>query len=178
MGIAYPSELWRDLFTMIGASAATLVGLLFVVVTLHFDRIAERSDHNARVTMQGARFNMYHLLTVLVEAVVVLLPQPLLFMGLELIALNLFGLRLPLIIIRRYFDKHITISDRGGFPTVLIATIIAAYLLGAAGGAVLAGQMIWGLYLVVVSCVIKLVRTVLTAWMLMFGMVHATSAGD
>ena len=37
--------------------------------------------------------------TVMVESVIVLVPQPLAFMGGELIAVNLFGLRLPLTII-------------------------------------------------------------------------------
>ena len=173
MEAAYLPDQWRALFEMIGAASATLVGLLFVVVTLHFDRITERSDYNMRVTMQGARFNMYHMLTVLAEAAAVLMPQPAWFLGVELIALNLFGLRLPIIIIARYFDKNITISDRGGFPVVLIATIIAAYLLGALGGAIVIGHLVGGLYFVAVSCVIKLVRSVLTAWMLMFGVTHA-----
>src|SRR5678816_4707488 len=109
----YQPALWRDLFAMIGASAGALVGLLFIVVTLHFDKISERTDANMRVTMEGARNNMYHLLTVLVEAVVVLTPQPLFFAGIELIALNLVGLRLPLTIIYRYVGQNITISNRG-----------------------------------------------------------------
>jgi len=58
----------------------------------------------------------------------------------------------------------------GGFPTVLIATIIVAYLLGAASGAVLIGHPLWGLHMIMLSRVIKIVRSVLTAWMLMFGM--------
>ncbi len=169
MSATYQPQAWHDLFEMIGASAGALVGLLFIVVTLHFGKISERTDYNMRVTMQGARFNMYHLLTVLVEAAVVLAPQPPAWAGIELVALNLFGLRLPLIIIYRYFDKHITISDRGGFPTALIATIIAAYAIGAAGGAIFIRYPQWGLYPVAVSCLVKLVRSVLTAWLLMFG---------
>jgi len=175
---AYHPEAWHDLFEMIGASAGALVGLLFIVVTLHFDKISERSDDNMRATMQGARFNMYHLLTVLVEAAVVLAPQPLLFAGIELIGLNLFGLRLPLTFIYKYFDKHLTISDRGGFPTVLLGTIIAAYALGVAGGISLVAHPFWGLYLVALSCLTKLVRSVLTAWMLMFGVNRAQPAGQ
>ena len=57
---------------------------------------------------------------------------------------------------------------------MLIATIIVAYLLGAAGGAVLIGHALWGLYMIVLSCVMKIVRSVLTAWMLMFGMNYPT----
>ena len=166
-------EAWRDVFVMIGSSAGALVGLLFIVVSLHFDRISELSDSNMRVTIQGARYNTLHLLTVLVEAVAVLLPQPLILLGAELVAINLFGLRLPFTIVRNYYDKHITISHRGGFPTALIVTVIAAYLLGAAGGAVLMRGLEWGLYAIALSCLIKIVRSVLTAWMLIFSQSHA-----
>jgi hypothetical protein len=170
MDSSYNPQLWHDLFVMIGTSAGALVGLLFIVMSLHLDKINERSDHNMRATIDGARYNTIHLLVVLVEAAVVLTPQPLSFAGAELVAINLFGLRGPLAFTRTYFDKHITISHRGSFPTGLIITIIAAYLLGVAGG--IAGVMLygWGLYLVAASCVIKIVRSVLTAWMLMFGM--------
>lgn len=173
MESAYQPDAWRDLFFMIGTAAGALVGLLFIVVSLHIDKINELTDYNMRVTIEGARFNTLHLLTVLIEAAAVLTPQPLPFLGAELIVLNLFGLRLPLTIIYKYFDKHITISDRGGFPTFLIVTIIAAYLLGAAGGATLFSHPNWGLYMVTVSCLTKIVRSVMTAWMLMFGVRHA-----
>lgn len=169
---------WRDLFVMLGTAAGALVGLLFVVISLHFDKITERSDANMRATIDGSRNNTLHLLTVLIEAAAVLTPQPGLALGLELIGLNLFGLRLPLTIIQRYASQHVTISERGGFPTRLIATIIIAYLLGAAGGAGVAMGLGWGLFLVAVACVIKLVRTVLTAWMLMFGIFHAQTPQD
>jgi hypothetical protein len=169
MEVVYPLELWRDLFFMIGSAAGALVGLLFVVVSLHFDKINELSDYNMRATIDGARFNTIHLLTVLIEAAAVLTPQPLVFLGAELIVLNLLGLRLPFTIIYKYFDKHVTISTRGGFPTLLVATIIAAYLMGAAGGAALTAHLYWGLYLVAIACLTKIVRSVMTAWMLMFG---------
>ena len=160
MDFVYRPELWRDLFVMIGTSAGALVGLLFIVVSLHFDKINELSDYNMRATIDGARFNTIHLLTVLIEAAAVLTPQPLL------------GLRLPFTIIYKYFDKHVTISARGGFPTLLVATIIAAYLMGAVGGAALFAGHGAGLYLVVLSCLTKIVRSVMTAWVLMFGVRH------
>ncbi len=179
METIYRPEAWRDLYVMIGTSAGALVGLLFIVMSLHFHRISERSDDNMRITVEGGRNNTYHLLTVLIEAALILTPQPIAFLGVELIAINLFGLRLPLTIIYKYVNKPITISERGGFPTILIATIIAAYIAGAAGGVVLAERSAWGLYLVTGSCIVKLVRSVLTAWMLMFGMFHVQAvAGD
>jgi hypothetical protein len=176
MESTYEPELWHDLFVVIGTSAGALVGLLFIVVSLHLDKINERADHNVRATIDGARYNTIHLLVVLVEAAVVLTPQPLSFVGVELIAINIFGLRGPLAFAYKYLNKHITISPRGGFPTGLILTIIAAYLLGVAGGVAAFRLLDWSLYLVAASCVIKIVRSVLTAWMLMFGMLQARSS--
>ena len=111
MESVYKPEEWHDLFVVIGTSAGALVGLLFVVMSLHFGKISERADHNMRATIDGARYNTIHLLVVLVEAAVVLTPQPLRFAGAELIALNLFGLRGPVAFTLRYFNKKITISD-------------------------------------------------------------------
>ena len=77
-------------------------------------------------------------------------------------------MRGPLAFTKKYLRRHITISHEGGFPTGLIATIICAYLLGLAGGVALLRRVEWGMYFVTASCVIKIVRSVLTAWMLMF----------
>jgi modulator of FtsH protease len=169
MESAYQPEAWHDVFLMIGTAAGALVGLLFIVMSLHLDKISALPDANMRITMQGARYNIMHLLTVVVETVALLAPQPVAALAVELIAINLFGLRLPFTIIRTYVGQQVTISGRGGFPTVLLATIIGAYLGGAAGGGLLlAGHPAWAMYIVTVSLLTKTVRSVLTAWMLMF----------
>jgi hypothetical protein len=162
---------------MLGGAAGALVGLLFIVMSLHFERISQRPDANTRISLDGGRNNTYHLLTVLVEAALVLTPQPMALLGAELVAINLFGLRLPLTITARYLRQNVTISERGGFPTTVILTVIAAYLAGAAGGAALAAGRPWGVYLVAAACLTLIVRTVLTAWMLMFGTVHEAPGG-
>lgn len=161
-------EMWHDVFVVIGTSAGALVGLLFIVMSIHIDKITERADDNLRATIDGARFNTIHLLTVLVEATVILTPQPLTFIGAELIGLNVFGLRGPFTFTKTYRHRPITLGQGGGFPTGLIVTIICAYLLGIAGGVALLRLFEWGMYLVTASCVIKIVRSVMTAWMLMF----------
>jgi len=176
MDFTYHAELWHDLFVMIGTSAGALVGLLFIVVSLHFTNISERSDDNMRATIDGARYNTIHLLVVLVEAAAILMPQPMAWVGAELLVVNLFGLRGPLAFSYKYFSKHITISHRGRFPTGLILTIFSAYLVSIAGSIALFGHLGWGLYLVAASCIAKIVRSVLTAWMLMFGMVQARAS--
>jgi hypothetical protein len=164
MEIAYLPETWRAIYFMLGSAAAGLVGLLFVVTSIHLDVIKNNPDY-----ILPARNNTFHLLTLLVEAVLILTPQPLSVLGAELVALNLFGLRLPLDITRRYFRKNIGITDPS-FPIYIIVTIVGGYLLGIAGGVGLIEHANWGLYLMTASFVIILVRTVLTAWNLMFGL--------
>lgn len=173
MESTYKPELWHDLFVMIGTSAGALVGLLFVVMSLHLSKISDRADVNMRAIIDGARYNTIHLLVVLVEAAVVLTPQPLTWIGIELIAINIFGLRGPLAFTYKYLSKDITISHRRNFPVGLILAITAAYLMGIAGGVAALELLNWSLYLVAASCVVKTVRSVLTAWMLMFGMLQA-----
>ena len=58
MSAIYEPEAWRDLFLMIGTTAGALVGLLFIVMSLHLDKINEQPDYNVRITVQGARFNI------------------------------------------------------------------------------------------------------------------------
>ncbi len=171
MATGYQPEVWRDLFVMIGTSAASLVGLLFIVMSLHIGAIRDRPDYNMGATIHASRNNTYHLLTALVTAVVVLTPQPPPILGAELVALHLFGLRLPITFTLRHF-----IENHGGFPISMIVTISTGYLLGVIGGIALIGMGGWGLYLVSASCALILVRSVLTAWMLMFGERRADAA--
>jgi modulator of FtsH protease len=77
-----------------GAIAA-LTGLLFVATSLHVERIA-KTPHWAR----RAFANTFSLIGVMIEALLVLVPQPANWLGAELIVLNLFllvMLMLPLI---------------------------------------------------------------------------------
>ncbi len=163
MTIGFLPDAWRDFFIMIGGSAASLVGLLFVVMSLHIDAIRGHPTYEAQATIQAARNNTYHLLTALVTACCLLVPQPAQLVGAELVAMHLFGLRLPIL-----FTYHHFVRNRAGFPFSMIVTISTGYSLGAAGGVVLLAGATWGLYLAAASCTIILVRSVLTAWMLMF----------
>ena len=47
-------EMWHDVFVVIGTSAGALVGLLFIVMSIHLDKITERADDNLRATIDGA----------------------------------------------------------------------------------------------------------------------------
>jgi hypothetical protein len=156
-------EVWRELFVMIGGSAASLVGLLFIVMSMHFNAFREHLDYKMSATIQAARNNTFHLLTAFVTAVTVLVPQPPVLLGAEVVAMHLFGLRLPVFFTWRHF-----ITNHGGFPVSMIVTITTGYLLGVAGGVALIVHSPAAPYLVAASCTVILVRSVLTAWILMF----------
>jgi hypothetical protein len=164
MANSFQPEIWHDVFVMMGSAAAALVGLLFIVMSLYSNAIHGKPDYDMGATIQAARNNTYHLLTVMVTAALVLIPQPMLPLGAELAALHLFGLRLPVLFTYTHF-----IQNRGGFPFSMVATIAAGYGLGAAGGAAFAMHSGWAPYFVSVSCIVLVVRSVLTAWLLMFG---------
>jgi hypothetical protein len=171
MDIAYTPEMWRDLYVMLGTSSAALIGLLFVASSLHLDEIME--DQTIRFR---ARYNTLHLLTLLVEAVAILTPQPMPILGVELIAINLVGIRVPFTIVYKYHYKPRLITA-GGITVFRSLPYFVAYSFGIAGGVALVERSNWGLYPVTVSYVILLVAIVLNAWGVLLGAGQMEKAG-
>jgi hypothetical protein len=153
---------------MLGTSATAFIGLLFIVISLHLDEIVNNPVFRTR-----AHNNTIHLLTLVLEAVLILIPQSMLILGAELVAINLFGLRLPVSVIYKYYFKNKEIGNRGGFSIYRGITNMVGYLFGIAGGALLIEQSNWGMYLVAASFVIFLVCVVLNAWDMMLGIGQA-----
>jgi hypothetical protein len=109
------------------------------------------------------------LLILLVEAVVILLPQPMIVLGDELITINLFGLIFPLHNVYKFYLKGgRNAGKRGDWAITRAIRYIAALLIGVAGGAVLIRLAWWGMYMVTASYVILLISVVLNAWSIMF----------
>jgi hypothetical protein len=79
---AYQPELWRDLYVMLGTSSAALIGLLFVVTSLHLNEVVNKPVFRTRAYNQTL-----YLLILVVEAVLILLPQPAAILGPELVAM-------------------------------------------------------------------------------------------
>src|SRR5712692_9759485 len=98
---AYQPELWRDLYVMLGTSSAALIGLLFVATSLHLDEIVNNPVFHTRAYNQTC-----YLLMLLLDAVVILTPQPMFILGAELIAINLFGVWLALSNIYNFYYKN------------------------------------------------------------------------
>jgi hypothetical protein len=164
MGHAIQSELWRDLYLMLGTSAAALIGLLFIVSSLHLDEIVNNPAFRLR-----ARNNTLHLVVIFIESMLILTPQPMPILGAELAAINLFGLQFPLSFAYRYFYKDRETGQRGGWSKYRSVIYIAGYLLGIAGSAILIGGSNGGLYPVTASCGVLLVLIVSNAWSIMAG---------
>lgn len=156
-------ELLRDMFVMLGSASAGLIGLLFIAASLHVKAIIDNP-----VFCRRAINNTCYLLIILVQALLILIPQSMRILGAELVAINLVGLWFPL----RFIYIHFTNDDvfrRGGGSVHLGIIFSVSFLLGIAGGAGLIGQLNWGIYLVAASCVILLVTVVLAAWSILVG---------
>jgi hypothetical protein len=154
---------WGELYVMLGTSSAALIGLLYVVTSLHLDEIV-----NNPASRRHARSNSLYLIITVVDAALVLMPQPGLFLGIELTLLNLVGLAIPLrniiVILADWRAAH-----RAGFAFHRSLIFVFAFASGVAGGASLAIGSSWGLYLVTASYVALLVSVALNAWAIMVG---------
>ena len=160
---AYRPELWQNVFVVMGSSSAALIGLLFIATSLHLDEIIDNPYLRRR-----AYNNTRNLLIIFVEAVLVLFPQPMLTLGAELVAINLFGLWFP---VRNtyFFFKNKEDFHRAGWSIYRAIIFIVTFLLGIAGGVTLIEHFNWGIYLLAASCVIFVVTVVLNAWSIMLG---------
>jgi len=162
MTSADPIQMWHDLYVMLGASSATLIGLIFVAASLHFRDLVS----NPAVRVRAYHGTLY-LLILLVEAVLILTPQPVTVLGAQLCALNLAGLWLPLSGAYRYYCK--AVRHPAGISMTRIMSNSVAYLLGICGGIVLFASSHWGMYLITASFMTLLVSVVLGAWQVALG---------
>ena len=162
MEAANQLEDWHDLYVMLGTSAAALIGLLFVVTSLHLDEIMNSEAFRIR-----ARNMTFHLLALLVEATLILTPQPIPVLGAELVAINLLGLQLPLSFVYKAFYKNKQMRKREAYSIYRGIINIAGYVLGIAGGASLIERSNLGMYLITASFIAFLVSAILNSWTIM-----------
>jgi hypothetical protein len=155
---------WHDLYVMLGTSSAALIGLLFIATSIHLSDVVSNPGFRVRSYNQTL-----YLLTLLVEAILILVPQPVWFLGAELMALNLVGLWIALSTSYTFIYKHRDDSHRGGMKMSRAIPLTVAYLLGIAGGITLIQGSRWGMYIVTVSYTTLLVTVVLGAWSTMVG---------
>ena len=154
---------WHEFYLMLGTSSAALIGLLFVATSLHLAEIANEEIYRLR-----AQYTTLILLSTLLLATAVLVPQPMRLLGVELLAISLWGFSFPLTLLSRAV-KIPGARGRGGFSIRRAGIFIAGYLVGIVGaGAVAAGRE-WGMYGVTMSYTILLIISIWNGWMIMQG---------
>jgi hypothetical protein len=162
---------WHDLYVTLGSSSAALIGLLFVAVSIHLGEVASNPGFRVRTYNQTL-----YLLTLLVEAILILVPVP--FLGAEIVALNLVGLWFAVSTTYTFLYKHRDDIHRGGMKMSRAIPLTVAYMLGVAGGIALIQSSRWGMYVVTVSYTTVLVTVVLGAWSTMLGIEQRLSEAE
>jgi hypothetical protein len=85
MESAYHPEKWNEFYLMVGGSLAALTGLLFVATSLHLAEISKTPHFRVR-----AFGNTFELVGQFINSALVLTPQPLMWLGIELAVFNVF----------------------------------------------------------------------------------------
>jgi len=161
---AFQPDQWRDLYVMLGTSAAALIGLLFVATSLHLDDVVRNPVYHTRAYNQTR-----YLVLLLVEAVFVLVPQPPAALGVEVALLNALGLSLPLSNVYSFAYRNKAAAVPGGWAIGRALRYIVAFAVGMLGGAAIAVGSGWGIYLVTAGHVLLLVAVIDNAWSIMVG---------
>ena len=154
---------WNELYLMLGTSSAALIGLLFVATSLHLAEIANEEIYRLR-----AQYTTLILLSTLVQSTAVLMPQSMRILGLELLAINLWGLSFPVTLLSKAV-KIPGARGRGGFSVRRASIFIAGYVIGIVGAGVVATGRAWGMYGVTVSYTLLLFISIWNGWMIMQG---------
>jgi hypothetical protein len=154
---------WRELYLMLGTSSAALIGLLFVATSLHLSEIS-----NEEVFRLRAEYTTLILVSTLLVATAILMPQPMPALGIELLAVNIWGLSFPLTLLSKAL-KIPGARGRGGFSVHRAEFFIASYCLGIIGGVAIVAHREWGMYGVTLSYVSLLIASIWNGWKILQG---------
>lgn len=154
MGTAYEPEAWREVYLMLGGAVAALAGLLFVALSIKIDLIRDAAPWRTR-----AFGNVFTFVGLLIEATLIMMPQPLEVLAVELIVLNAF--LLFFVPVRAIVDLH---REHATIPTLRMTSGISAWALAGLGGASLLVGAGGGMYLVIIGYLSLIWIGVLNAW--------------
>ena len=156
------SHIWHDLYIMLGSSSAALIGLLFVATTLHVREIANNTMFKIRV-----EYSTLILMGTLVQAAAILTPQPVRWLGVELLLLNLWGAWFPISL--TYTAMMKSASRRGGYSIYRGLYFMSGFAFGLTGAIALIAGAAWGLYPVTIGYVSSVIACIWNAWVMMLG---------
>lgn len=161
MDAAYRPEAWQVLFGTVAGAAAALLGLLFVALSLNPRQIMPNP-----VLAAQAREALGGLLILVLLAVVVLIPgQDRRALGAELLALGLLLVGLSVRLQGRT-ARRLRGRERWEWAARILPFNLATLAVLAAAGSLLAKDG-GGLYWLVPTVLIYLLRSVLNAWTLL-----------
>jgi hypothetical protein len=116
-GFARVIEQWHDFYLMAGTAGATLIGLLFVSVSLHLDLI---TDPTATAVLASARRAFISFIIIVLIALLFLVPaQSARGLGLPLVLVSLFDLARTMRYLNLLRREHAHLSDLLGPASVL-----------------------------------------------------------
>ena len=156
---AYRPDQWHDFFVMVGGSAAVLVGLVFVALSLNVDVIVQDATHRFRAidTMSG-------MTGVFVLCALVLMG------GQDHRAVGIEWFVVAAVSVAVYVHGHLQAVRLGGTLAVLrgrrTVTMAGLYLAQLVGAGLLVADRIAGLYLAAVAVVAALAFMISGAWLL------------
>ena len=160
-------EGWHDFYLMIGTAAATLVGLLFVSLSLNADAITRRTNANLRL-LATQTFTSF--ITVIMFAVLFLIPNQLpLGLGLPLLGIGGYGLYN---VVSQYRKARLSPPrswSRGSIARRFATPILCFTVLMVIAVTVLLGQTD-GLYWLVPVMILLIVAASGNAWDLLLGL--------
>jgi modulator of FtsH protease len=156
---AYDPESWQNLFIMLGGASAALAGLLFVAVSLHFEAVV-----NDRIQRERAWANTFMIVVLLINSVIILVPQSIAATGIELC---LVGALYPPFLVSRAIAirRSGNIIPRISLVRASISIVIAS--LGIVGGISLVLERGGGFYILAIQSAAILAWVIVHAWSLL-----------
>jgi hypothetical protein len=154
-------EGWHDFYLMVGTAAATLIGLLFVSLSLNDEVITRKANADLRVL---ASHTFGNFMSVLMFAVIFLIPNQVpLGLGLPLLGIGGLGLYNTVRHLLETRHKHPRVWGIGGFARSFAIPIFCFGTLMIIAASVLLGQT-GGLYWLVPVMILLLVAASRNAW--------------
>jgi hypothetical protein len=161
---------WADFYLVAGSSAAVLIGLLFVALSIHGPAVADDPYRGGQ-----ARQAIYALASIIVVSFLVLIPdQSAGALGAELIVGALLNLLLA--VWRQARRLHAIPATARRASVVGVAIYDGAMLLIVAGGVVLATGLSSGLYVLAPGVIALLLLAIANSWVLT--LVRSEQAGE
>jgi len=146
----YDPAAWQNFYVMLGGANAALTGLVFVALSIHLREVLEHPQLKPRAVITLAV-----LTTQIVIAAIVLMPQDVRLMGIEIFGVNAAFLAID---VRQWVMRSISAARLVSLAIRILYISAALSLIFDMGG---------GFYLLAIAVIVTLGRTMSNAWALL-----------